>query len=141
MNIACGIDLVYLPRFKRSLKRGGENFLRRVFLEEEFDYPQNHLRGVPQAGRQTSQPRLTTAQHHLEGEISHLAGIFAAKEAVIKALSLPTDSWLNIFITFKPNGAPYVKIPYSIFHIPYSSLSISHDGNYVIAQFIAMLKE
>jgi len=125
MIIKCGVDLVYLPRFKKSLKSGGENFLRRVFLGQELD----HLRGVPQA------------QHHLGGEISHLAGIFAAKEAVIKALSLPTDSWHDIFIIHKPDGQPKVEIINHKSSIINHSLSISHDGNYCFAQFIAMLKE
>jgi len=115
MIIKAGVDLIYLPRFKRSLKRGGENFLRRVFLEKEIS--------------------------HLRGETEHLAGIFAAKEAVIKALSLPTDSWHDIHVVYKPNGAPQVQISNFEFQISNSSLSISHNGSYVIAQFIAMLKE
>jgi holo-[acyl-carrier protein] synthase len=120
MIIASGVDLVYLPRFKKSLKNGGENFLRRVYHEQEL--------------KKTDTP--------------HLAGIFAAKEAVIKALSLPTNSWHDIFIIHKPDGQPQVEI----INLPAGkaglkslivshSLSISHDGNYVIAQFVAMLKK
>lgn len=115
MKIVTGIDLVYLPRFKRALKVGGGNFLKRVFHEQEFK--------------------------HLPGEnIEHLAGIFAAKEAVMKALSLPTDSWHDIHITYQKNGSPAVKLTHSSSPITNHSLSISHDGNYVIAQFTAILK-
>lgn len=120
MIIRSGVDLVYLPRFKRSLKRGGENFLRRIYHQQELI--------------KTSPP--------------HLAGIFAAKEATIKALSLPNDSWHDIRVIYTPDGAPLVEIinppsgeaSHKLLIINYS-LSISHDGNYVIAQFIAMLKE
>ena len=120
MTIKCGVDLVYLPRFKRSLKSGGENFLRKIYHEQELK----------------------------KTDTAHLAGIFAAKEAVIKALSLPIDSWHNIFIIHKPDGQPQVEI----ISLPAGkaghkslivnhSLSISHDGNYVIAQFVAILKK
>ena len=127
MIIKCGVDLVYLPRFKKSLKRGGEKFLQRVFTERELI----HLRGG------------LRRHAHLEGEMPHLAGIFAAKEAVIKALSLPIDSWHDIHVVYKPNGVPQVQISSAEFtdQISNSSLSISHDGNYIISQFIAILKE
>lgn len=111
-KILTGVDLVYLPRFKKSLKNGGENFLRRVYLDNELN--NSHL--------------------------SHLAGIFAAKEAVIKALSLSTDSWHDIHIKYKSNGAPTVEISNFGFRTADFSLSISHDGSYVIAQFIAIIK-
>lgn len=116
MKIVTGIDLVYIPRFKRSLKNGGENFLKRVFHEQEFK--------------------------HLPSEnIEHLAGIFAGKEAVIKALSLPTDSWHDIQITNNSSGLPKVKITNYQLLITNYSLSISHDGNYVIAQFVGIVED
>ncbi|OGH19117.1 MAG: hypothetical protein A3D74_02190 [Candidatus Levybacteria bacterium RIFCSPHIGHO2_02_FULL_37_13] len=110
MKIACGVDLVYLPRFKKSLKNGGDNFLRRIYHDKELK----------------------------KTDTAHLAGIFAAKEAVIKALSLPVDSWQDISIDYKSNGAPEVKILSLKSSILNHSLSISHDGNYVIAQFTAL---
>ncbi len=110
MKIACGVDLVYLPRFKISLKRGGENFLRRIYHEQE-------LKSL---------------------DIPHLAGIFAAKEAVIKALSLPIDSWHDIKIIKNSKGRPDVKLSTLNSQLTTHSLSISHDHNYVIAQFTAI---
>lgn len=123
MKIVSGIDLVYIPRFKKTLKSGGENFLRRVFHETELVHP--------------------------GGVIQHLAGIFAAKESIIKALGLPTDSWHEIRITHHKNGAPRVqiencplrRIEASKLKIENCSLSISHDGNYVIAQFLGILED
>lgn len=132
MKVVSGIDLVYLPRFKKALKSGGENFLRRVFLESELDNA--HLRGEVHAVR---------PDHHLGGGSSfqHLAGIFAAKEAVIKALGLPPGSWQDIVVNHKSDGAPKVSWTHHSSLITDHSLSLSHDGQYVIAQFVASLKK
>lgn len=108
--IKAGTDLVYLPKFKKALEKGGENFLRRVFLAAELE----------------------------NKNIQHLAGIFAAKEAVMKALALPPDAWQDIHIKNRPNGAPEVEIPHS--KLENYSLSISHDGGYVVAQFVVVLE-
>lgn len=50
-----------------------------------------HLRGVPQAGRQTSQPRSTVAQHHLGG-----GRMLALALAAILALGLFDHYWLTL---------------------------------------------
>lgn len=63
--IGCGIDVVELPRFKRALTRGGDAFMRRIFTAREAAYAR--------ARRRTT--------------FLHLAGRFAAKEAVIKAIA------------------------------------------------------
>jgi len=113
MKIATGIDLVYIPRFRVALKQGGKKFLQRVYLREELN----------------------------DQRVTHLAGIFAAKEAVTKALNLPTDSWHNIKVIKNSKGAPSIELKTYNLELTTSSLTISHDGSYVIAQFIAMLKE
>lgn len=112
MKIVNGVDLVYIPRFKKALKGGGENFLRRIYLASELD------NRTPQ----------------------HLAGIFASKEAIMKALSMKPGSWHDIQISHKKNGNPQFQLPTAHLTLHSSSLSISHDGNYVIAQFMAILK-
>ncbi len=63
--IGCGVDVVELSRFARAMKRGGRAFMRRVFTSQEEAYAK--------ARRRTT--------------LLHLAGRFAAKEAVIKAMS------------------------------------------------------
>lgn len=65
LPIGCGIDVVELSRFRAALQRGGQAFLRRIFTEREQAYAQ--------ARRRT--------------RLLHLAGRFAAKEAVMKAIS------------------------------------------------------
>ena len=63
--IGCGVDVVELSRFRQALRAGGQRFLRRVFTDREAAYAR--------ARRRT--------------RLLHLAGRFAAKEAVIKAVS------------------------------------------------------
>jgi phosphopantetheine--protein transferase-like protein len=109
MTIKSGIDLVYIPRFKRSLENGGENFLRRVFSKDELENP----------------------------KIEHLAGIFAAKEAAIKALSLPPGAWHDIQVSYRKNGSPQIRLLASL-PLHALSLSISHENEYAIAQFVAL---
>ena len=63
--IGCGVDVVELSRLKESMRRGGKAFMRRIFTPHEAAYAR--------ARRRTT--------------LLHLAGRFAAKEAVIKAIS------------------------------------------------------
>ena len=65
LPIGCGVDVVELPRFKQAMRRGGEAFVRRIFTLGEQQYARRHRRTA----------------------LLHLAGRFAAKEAVIKAVS------------------------------------------------------
>ena len=65
LPIGCGVDVVELSRFTQAVHRGGTAFIRRIFTPCEEAYAK--------ARRQTT--------------LLHLAGRFAAKEAVIKAIS------------------------------------------------------
>lgn len=105
--IKCGVDLVFIPEFEERAKRGGEGFLRKIFLESELK----------------------------NTESSHLAGIFAAKEAVLKALGLPAGSWHKIEIVYEKNGRPKVHVLGR--KIKGCDLSVSHTGDYAIAIFVA----
>lgn len=60
-----------------------------------------------------------------------LAGIFAAKEAVKKALGAKTG-WLDIEIKKSKDGSPFIKLSDEK-GLKEKSLTISHDGNYAIA--------
>lgn len=75
-------------------------------------------------------------------EIQHLAGIFAAKEAVIKALNLKPGVWHNIEISNKKSGKPVVKLSEDLIKnkIINYDLSISHDNKYSIATFVVLLE-
>ena len=104
--IKCGIDLVFIPEFEERAKRSGKGFLGKIFLESEL--------------RNT--------------ESSHLAGVFAAKEAAMKALGLPAGSWHKIEVSYDKNGRPKVHVLGK--KSKRCDLSISHAGDYAIAVFV-----
>ncbi len=81
-----GIDVIEVPRVERAVARWGEAFLGRVFTAQE----RAHAGRAPQ----------------------RLAGRFAAKEAVMKALGLGWRSmaWREIEIATDPIGKPVVRL-------------------------------
>ena len=106
MDIRTGIDIVFIPRFSQSIEMHGNSFTAKIFTESERE--------------------LTTES---------LAGIFAAKEAVIKALSLSPNRWHEIEIAHTTEGRPYLAsypgpTPTS------TDLSISHQGEYAVAHTV-----
>jgi phosphopantetheine--protein transferase-like protein len=102
----CGVDLVFVPDFEKRARQGGETFFKKVFLETELK----------------------------NSETAHLAGLFAAKEAVLKALDLPAGSWHLIEIRYQENGKPRARVFGK--EIKGSHLSISHAGDYAVAVFV-----
>ena len=110
--ISVGTDIVKVSRIKDLLTTKEENFLNKVFTEEEISY----------------------CNSHSSREI-HFSGKYAAKEAIKKAL-LSNDlieqiSLKDIKILNKDNKAPYVVIEH-IMDLNYS-VSISHEEEYAIA--------
>lgn len=95
-----GVDLVHIPEFARQLRLGGETFLRRAF----------HVREA-----QGKSPE-------------HLAGLWAAKEAVAKAAGLEPGRWLEIELWHEPSGRPRAQLGAARFDI-----SIAHHGEYAVA--------
>lgn len=108
MSQQVGIDLVYIPRFK-AMQEQEPQMTQRMFTSKELS---TH----------------TT--------IKNLAGIYAAKEAIMKAISPETLSLHDVEIGHTVNGKPTVicKILEKKFHF---NLSISHDGEYAVAICIA----
>ncbi len=84
-----GIDIIEVPRIERAVARWGDTFLRRVFTDAE-----RHHAGSSWSAMQ------------------RLAGRFAAKEAVMKALGLGWRSmaWREIEIAVDPLGKPVVQL-------------------------------
>ncbi len=109
---AVGVDIVHIPSCTRAL--ADEGFLRHVFLEQEV------ADGATPA---------------------HLAGLFAGKEAVIKALHLPPASWLAVCITAGPDGAPVVQLLAPTRPVRAGDLSIAHHEEYAIACYVALIEE
>lgn len=102
-----GIDIVDLSSFEKKISK--KNFLEKTFTQKELIY----------ANKKTN-------------TLQTLGGIFAAKEAIVKAFNLNLSFILRkrIEILHNKKGKPYFKIGSNINE---SSLSISHDGNYAIA--------
>ncbi len=106
MIIGVGIDVVDVARFGITMQRTPA-VRRRLFTEAERDLP-----------------------------IGSLAGRFAAKEAMAKALGAPAGlAWLDVEVTNDPDGRPVMTVCGSVRRRADSlgvsgwHLSISHDGD------------
>src|SRR3990167_5289439 len=100
-QVRTGIDLVKLEEFRHSVESGGEIMLRRLFHPSE-----------------------TSA-----APIEKLAGIFAAKEAIFKALSLPRGNWHIVEIKYNSESRPCIAFTpeFELSHIISIDLSITHS--------------
>lgn len=116
--IGCGVDVIELSRFRKTLKRWGQSFLRRVYTEEEL--------------RRAKQRRDT---------IGFLAGRFAAKEAVVKAMSQVDPkhplTMRQIEIRNDELGRPFVLLNHRPIRRPKVYVSLSHSTTTAVASAIA----
>ena len=95
MIYSTGIDMVEISRVERVFKSYGERFLIRNYSTDEIE--------------NLNQKRA--------GKIQSIAGKFAAKEAVMKALGEFFESGVrlkDIEILNSLSGAPYVRLPKNI---------------------------
>jgi len=123
MNVvAHGIDMVDCERLQEIIDRHGEKFLARVFTPREREYCRNRKR-----------------------EIEHLAGRFAAKEAVLKVLGTGWSegiAWTDIEVRNEPSGQPKVVLTGRCREISDRQnlasivISISHIATHAIASAI-----
>lgn len=110
-----GTDIINISRIEKSLEKFGDKFKTRFLVEEE----------IQRAKR-----------------IESIAGLWAAKEAVAKALGCGICAELgfhDIIITKDPKGAPHLSLSIEAqqhFAIRSSSISISHDSQFAIAVVI-----
>jgi holo-[acyl-carrier protein] synthase len=126
MNIRVGTDIVYIPRIQALITRFGDRFLQRVYTPKE----QQHC------GVNNEITRMT---------INRLAGRWAAKEAVVKALGTGWRGigYTDVEICRHASGAPKVILHNKAGAIVakwdldnYCQLSLSHDGDYATATAI-----
>ena len=119
-TLGCGIDVVELTRFKRALTAGGRAFMRRVFTSREEAYAN--------ARRRTT--------------VLHLAGRFAAKEAVIKAMAQLTPeralAMNQIEIYNDRWGRPHVRLHDRRVRRVAIHVSLSHVKSVAVASAIAI---
>lgn len=121
-----GTDLVYIPRIEATIERFGDRFIHRVYTPgEQLD-----------CGWHKNLPK-----HAL---INKLAGRWAAKEAIVKALGTGWRGvgYTDVEIRRSQTGAPVVYLHgrAMVLLAEYPEvqwqLSLSHDGDYAIATAI-----
>ena len=116
MVVGVGIDIVKTQKLKKAITKWVDTFLNRVFNKNEL-------------------------QHIAQGKVYYqrLAARFAAKEAVIKAISKEYPlSLTDIVILNRSNGAPYCEFKKDL-NIDIL-LSISHIEDYAVACAVAQKK-
>ena len=120
LPIGCGVDVVELSRFRRALQRGGKPFMRRIFTQQEQAY--------------ASARRRTT--------LLHLAGRFAAKEAVIKAISQidprRTLAMNQVEVRNDRFGRPHILLHDGRARRVSVHMSLSHVDSVAVASAIAI---
>lgn len=102
MTLRIGADIVHIPRITALLSN--DSAVARTFTRFELD----------------------------DKDPSHLAGIFAAKESVFKALDI-APSWLDVEVARSSKGRPIVSLSKRLGPAKVIDISISHDGDYAIA--------
>lgn len=124
MIAGIGIDLVKRERMERAALRWQKRFLDRLFTPSEQTYSFSHR-----------DPYL------------HLAGRFAVKEAVLKALGTGWGKgvrWKEIEVLNDPDGKPHLHLSGRVKEmterrgITDAHVSISHDTDYSIGQAILL---
>jgi holo-[acyl-carrier protein] synthase len=90
MIYGIGIDTIEVPRIERTIAEYGEQFLRRIYADEEIRYCQSRLK-----------------------QAEHFAARFAAKEAFAKALGTGIRNgfrWSETVVTKERSGKPILIV-------------------------------
>lgn len=120
MKLASGIDLLEIERLRAAIETHGERFLQRIFTPRELD---DNLK-----------------------KLESLAGRFAAKEAVAKALGcgIGDVAWKEIEILRADSGAPQLVLHGAAERMANEqglttwSLSITHSQSHAVAMVVAV---
>ena len=120
MRLATGVDLLEINRLHDAIATHGERFLQRIFTPRELE---------------------ANAK-----KVESLAGRFAAKEAVAKALGcgIGDVSWKEIEILRAESGAPQLVLHGAAEHMAKEqgltnwSLSLSHSRSHAVAMVVAI---
>ncbi|KNC85786.1 holo-(acyl-carrier-protein) synthase [Sphaeroforma arctica JP610] len=119
-----GVDLVQVSRIRNAIRRSGNRFLEKVYVSSEIDeYNKRKLASESSAHQ-------------------YLASRWAVKEAVYKAVNPHVISWRDTSVRKNANGLPEIQPSVHLRQILNTVgvnrifLSISHDGDYAMAQVI-----
>jgi holo-[acyl-carrier protein] synthase len=125
MILGHGIDIVETARVKRLVEEHGERFLTRVFTPAEQDY----------------------CARNPKRYYEHLAGRFAAKEAVLKVLGTGWRggiAWTDIEVLRETSGQPKIRLSGECLRIATElgitrwHISISHIETHATASAIGL---
>ncbi|MCX5659790.1 MAG: holo-ACP synthase [Planctomycetota bacterium] len=125
--IGHGVDIVDTARIERMLREHGDRFLLRCFTEAELAYAADKKQRV-----------------------QHLAGRFAAKEAVMKVIGTGWSqgvAWTDAEVVREPSGKPTVRMHGKGLEFAIAQgidgwfLSISHIDTHAIASAIGVANE
>ncbi len=117
MFIGTGVDITEVRRIRAAIEKWGDDFLRRVFTDSEL---------------KNAKTRNSFYQH--------LAGRFAAKEAVFKAAGDSSLSWQDIQINNDSAGKPVCSFLNGKGKHINVFISISHVKTYAVASAVITQK-
>lgn len=122
MKITCGTDIIEIERVKNAIQDSEEEFLKRVYTENEINY----------------------CESKKNSKFQHYAARFASKEAIFKAIASAFEnkyelSWKDAEIINDETGKPHVRFlnnkPEELEAI---DISISHCKDYAVAYVVAV---
>ena len=119
MKIRTGIDIIEIDRIKQSIVETEGKFCERVYTQKEIEYCESK--------------KVQKYQHY--------AARFAAKEAVLKAISQLLESkfdieWKEIEVLNDEEGRPFVNLLKKDIPIKEIDISISHCKTYAVASVV-----
>jgi phosphopantetheine--protein transferase-like protein len=95
-----GIDLAFIPEFRERLADSSGKIVELAFRSSEIQSPQP----------------------------GHFGGLWAAKEAVVKAAAATSSKWTDIVITRDGSGEPHARLGGEEF-----AMSVAHRRDYAVA--------
>ena len=123
MIVGVGVDIIEVERIRRSLRRFGDKFSRKILCEEEMRSGMSEQRSA-----------------------AYLAKQFVAKEAVAKSLGTGMSSGVSfrgIMVLRKPSGQPYVELTGKTaalakqLEIEVIHVSLADEKDYAVAYAVA----
>jgi holo-[acyl-carrier protein] synthase len=117
--LATGIDMIAVERIERAIRRHGDRFYRRFFTEQEIAF--------------------------CEGQAARLAGRFAVKEAVAKAMGTGIGDfrWTDVEVVCDGRGKPELVLHNRAQEIALKqglsiwSISLSHTESHAVGLAVA----
>lgn len=119
MILGTGVDITEVRRLRQAVEKWGEEFLRRIFTETEL---------------KNAKSRISSSLYQ------HLAGRFAAKEAVFKALGDPKLNWKEVQVINDKEGKPMCQVLNKNGSRIDVHISISHVKSYAVASAVVTEK-